>query len=171
MDFYWFSIRYKPRVIKYLFVVMVEFFRYKFGFTTIERLTEISKKYATAYANEFEDIDAVVRDFWDKNMRKIKPWYIPEEGDLVLTASFDIIMEEITKRIGIDNCVCSKFNRENNTVVYLNFSHNKKETFQRIYGEDTIIDKFYTDHKFDKPMFSISREAYMVKGNKIKRVK
>lgn len=148
-----------------------EFLRYKLGFTTIERLTEIAKKYATAYANEFDDIDKVVRDFWDKNMKKIKSWYTPQKDDLVLTASFDIIMDEITDRLGIDNCICSRFNRENNTVIYLNFSHNKKETFQEIYGEDTIIDKFYTDHKFDKPMFSISKEAYMVKGNKIKKVK
>ncbi len=149
----------------------MEFLRYKFGFTTIGRLDDVAKKYATEYANEFDDIDAVVKDFWDRNMYKIKSWYTPCKDDLVLTASFDIIMDEIAKRIGIDNLICSKFNRENNTVTYLNFSHNKKETFQKIYGEDTIIDKFYTDHKFDKPMFSISKEAYLVKGNKIKRVK
>lgn len=171
LDFYFFSIKYKPVVIKYIFVVLYEFLRYKWGLTTLSRLDEVASKYATEYANEFDDIDKVVNDFWDKNIKKIKPWYTPQPDDLLLTASFNIIMDELCRRTGIKRCICSIFNREDNSVTYLNFSGNKKETFQKKYGEDTIIDKFYTDHKFDKPMFSISKEVYLVKGNKIKKIK
>ena len=35
---------------------------------------------------------------------------------------------------------------------------------------DTEIDEFYTDNMSDMPMVEIAKSAYLVRGNKIKRI-
>ena len=73
LDFYLFSIRYHPGVLKYLFVVLFHFLRYKLGKTTMEELERGIKTYAAGCVRSFSDLDAIVSAFWDKHMRKLKP--------------------------------------------------------------------------------------------------
>jgi len=103
-------------------------------------------------------------------MKKIKKWYMPQQDDIIMTASFNVIMDEICKRLGVSRCVCSVINKDTLEVEYLNFSKNKKDKFMEMFG-DTEIDEFYTDNISDMPMVEIARSAYLVRGNKIKRIK
>lgn len=45
-----------------------------------------------------------------------------------------------------------------------------KENLFEIYG-NSEIDEFYTDTMLDKPMIDVAQKAYLVKGNKITRIK
>lgn len=169
-DFYLFSIKYNPRVVKYIAVVIFNLFKYKLGKTTMEDLEEAVRKYSSAYLNAFDNKDELVKRFWDKHMRKIKKWYEPRSDDVIMTASFNLIMDEICARLGIKTCICSYVNRSTMQVEYLNFSENKRKTFTEKYRDKTV-DEFYTDNMLDKPMIDIAEKAYLVKGNKIKRIK
>ncbi len=171
LDFYLFSIKYNPKVIKYLFAALFHFAKYKLGRTTLADLEKAGEKYAENYAKEFDDLDKLVSDFWDKHMKKLKSWYKPEPEDVIVTASFNIIMDELCRRLGIENCICSVFNRETRQVEHINFHTNKKQVFQQIFGESAKVDSFYTDNSFDAPMIEIAQHAYIVKGDSIKRVK
>lgn len=170
-DFFLFSIKYNPAVIKYIPVVMYNLIKYKLGKTTMEDLQQGFKKYAYKYMSSFNDPEKLVSEFWDSHINKIKPWYKPQKSDVIITASFDVIMEEVCNRLGVENCICSKIDRDTMTVTYINFNHNKLKRFKELYGENIVIDEFYTDNDFDKPMMSISKAAYIVKGNKIERIK
>ncbi|KAB7790272.1 haloacid dehalogenase-like hydrolase [Bifidobacterium leontopitheci] len=116
-------------------------------------------------------LETLVRSFWDRNMRKIKPWYRPRPDDVILTASFDATVGEACRRLGLKRLVASTIDPETLTVTYLNFNTNKPKRFRELYGEDAVVDEFYTDSTFDSPMIDLARTAYMVKGNTITRVK
>lgn len=171
IDFYLFSIKKKPAVLKYAPVVLYHFLKYKLRLTDMNDMIKVGEKYAAAYIGEFDNIPELVNEFWDKHMKKVKSWYKVQEDDLILTASLNLIMDEACRRLNVKNCICSEFDLKTMKVTHINFSHNKKDIFREKFGKDAIIDEFYTDHAADKPMFEISRNVFLVKGNKIKRVK
>ncbi|MGN0457454.1 MAG: haloacid dehalogenase-like hydrolase [Eubacterium sp.] len=168
--FYLFSIKYNPRVARYIPIVFLNLIKYKLGKTTMQDLEEAAKKYSNDYLNSFDNKEEIIKAFWDKHIKNIKPWYEPQEDDIIITASFNLIMDELCKRLGIKNCICSVVNRDTMQVEYLNFRENKRKTFVEKY-KDKSVDEFYTDNMFDKPMIDIAKKAYLVKGNRIKRVK
>ena len=55
-DFYIFSIRYNPKVLKYLFVIIYHIIWYKLGRVNIPELERAIKKYAREYINSFKSI-------------------------------------------------------------------------------------------------------------------
>ena len=171
IDFYFFSIKKKPRVLKYAFAVIYHFLKYKLRLTTMKDMDRVAEKYASAYIGEFDNIPALVEEFWAKNFKKIKPWYHVQPDDLLLTGSLNLIMNPLCEKLGVKNLICSDFDTEKMEVTHVNFGRNKKEIFREKYGEDAIIDEFYTDHSADKPMFDISKNVFIVKGNRIKKVK
>lgn len=169
-DFYLFSIRYNPAVAKYVPIVVFNLIKYKFGKTTMQDLEDAVKKYASSYLNAFDNKEEIIRAFWEKHITKIKKWYKPQQDDVIITASFNMIMDEICQRLGIKNCICSIVNRDTMQVEYLNFRDNKRKTFIELYKNKTV-DEFYTDNMVDKPMIDIAKRAYLVRGNRIKRIK
>ena len=141
------------------------------GKTTIESLEKVIRKHARGYLTSFEDIDSVAKDFWDKKMpTKIKKWYIPQKDDIILTASFDIIMYELFRRLSLTDSVCSEYNRKTMQAEYINFSSNKPIRFREKFG-DATVDEFYTDSMFDAPMIEMAKKAYLVKKDKITQIK
>lgn len=116
-------------------------------------------------------LDALVSRFWDRNMRRIKPWYHPQPDDVILTASFDVTVGEACRRLGLHNLVASTIDPETLQVTYLNFNTNKPKRFRELFGDDAIVDEFYTDSRFDQPMIDLARSAYMVKGDRVTRIK
>lgn len=169
-DFYLFTIRYNPSVAKYVPIVVFNLIKYKLGKTTMQDLEEAVKKYASSYLNAFDNKEEIICAFWDKHIKKIKKWYKPLPDDVIITASFNMIMDEACSRLGVKNCICSVVNRETMQVEYLNFRDNKRKTFVELYKNKTV-DEFYTDNMVDKPMIELAKKAYFVKGNKIKRIK
>ncbi|PWG59778.1 haloacid dehalogenase-like hydrolase [Bifidobacterium catulorum] len=130
---------------------------------------------ADASARELESVTgslkALVNAFWDRNMRKIKPWYEPRPDDVILTASFDMTVGEACRRLGVGTLISSTIDPRTLTVTYLNFNTNKPKRLREILGDDVRIDEFYTDSKFDQPMIDMARKGFMVKGSTITRVK
>lgn len=170
LDFYLFSLKYNPRAVKLIFTVLKYAIRYKAGKMTLEELEKGCARYAGDYISSFAQPEEMVVSFWNSHMKKIKKWYKPQKDDIIMTASFNVIMDEVCKRLGISRCACSVINRDTLEVEYLNFSKNKKEKFLEMFG-DAVIDEFYTDSVSDMPMVEIARSAYLVRGNKIKRIK
>lgn len=99
-DFYLFSIKKNPKVIKYLFVVVYNLLKYKAGKTTMADLEEAVKKYAIDYLTAFDSYDELVNEFWDSHIHKIKKWYKPQSDDVIMTASLNLIMDELCRRLG-----------------------------------------------------------------------
>lgn len=170
LDFYIFSLRYNPKAVKMLFTVLKYALRYKAGKMTLEELEKGCAAYAHDYICSFSEPEKMVVSFWNSHMKKIKKWYTPQKDDIIMTASFNVIMDEVCKRLGVSRCVCSVINKDTLEVEYLNFNKNKKEKFIELFG-GAVIDEFYTDSISDMPIIEIAKSAYLVRGSKIKRIK
>lgn len=176
-DLYLYSARHDPKVFRYIAPVLRYAVKYKLGRATLEQMEYGVGKMTEGYLTELSrskrvaSVEQLVDDFWDRYYARIKPWYQPESDDVILTASFDLTVGEVCRRLGVRNLVASEVDVGTMKVTYLNFSTNKAKRFRELYGPDVVIDEFYTDSKFDQPMIDMARHAFMVKGNTITQVK
>ena len=90
---------------------------------------------------------------------------------MIVTASLNLIMDEVCRRLGVQHCICSVVDRGTLTVEYINFSANKVDAFRKRFGKNAVPDAFYTDNAADLPMIRLSRTAYKVHRNRITKIK
>lgn len=167
LDFYLFSLRYRPGNIKYIPPVIFNLIRYNLSRTSREDLERAINRHIHAYLSSFDDIPAMVKAFWDTHIHKIRSWYTPRPDDVIMTASFNYTMDEVVRRLGIRRCICSTIDYETLDLIHLNFGDNKVKSFKEAFGEDAVPDEFYTDNLVDLPMLKFARKAYLVKGNTV----
>ena len=170
-DFYLFSVTQQPELIKYLFVVVKTLIRYKLCRLDEQQLLFLAEKYAGAYLKELKNPSEKVCQFWDKNQHKIKPYYLTQqrEDDIVISASFEILLKEIFTRIGIKQYICTDMNPDNGEVTKFCYRATKAKLFREKYP-DAVVENFYTDSKNDESMMSLAQNTFFVKGNRIQRM-
>lgn len=172
-DLFLFYIRKYPRLLKYFKDVVKLVKIYKKGNMTI---TDMLEKYAPVIEGETAkilDCENDPKEFWDRHQKNIKPFYksIQQPDDVIITASPDYTMNEICRRIGVNNLICSTYDADRNKLTFFCLKDNKVKAFRERYP-DTEIDNFYTDSpKNDQPLIDISRNAYLVRGKKISKIK
>ena len=113
-----------------------------------------------------------MEEFWDEHEKNIKPFYerVRKEDDLILSCSPEISLSEICKRLNIKNYIGTSINEEEGKIERLCLRENKVKAFFERYP-NAQIDDLYTDSFNDKPLMDISKNVYLVKGNKIKKIK
>ena len=131
--------------------------------------TKDAKDELFAYLKNIDNLDEFVEDFWDKHEHKIKKWYLEnqKDNDVLMTASSDIWIYPICKRLGIKNIICTKTDKKSRKIVGENCKgKNKIEIFHTMFP-DVVPENAYSDSLSDLPMFKISKNAYLVKKNKL----
>lgn len=171
IDFYLFLIKYNPRLLTLLPKMVYMLIRYKLCKITENELISEAEKYIKKIFAE-NDIENSIPKFWDKHTNKIKKFYIEsmKEDDVIISASADFLISEICSRFGIKNVIASQIDVKTGKVIRLCYRSNKVSIFKEYFPEATI-DKFYTDSMNDASMFGIAKEVFIVKGNKIERLK
>ncbi len=166
-DFFLFCIRRKRQLVKVVLPVLRDVISYKTCRMPWEKFCERGKYYTETFFTLFDDIPQLVADFWDEHEHKIKPFYenIRKPDDVIVTANVDVLVEEIFRRMGIENYITSKFDLSQGRLTQICFSQNKVKLFSETYG--SVIDAFYTDSANDAPLMKLAKEVYMVRGNKI----
>lgn len=172
VDFYLFCLFKKISLIKYLPLMFYMLLKYKLGKISVAELEEKAAKYAVGIFSDIENPETAVKEFWDKNEHKIKPLYkkIQKADDVVISASGSFLLREICDRIGVKTLICSEINLSNGKTDRICFRSNKPIIFKQLFP-DTIPENFYTDSINDAPMIEFSKNAYLVKKNKIKKIK
>lgn len=176
LDFYLFTIHEDPRVLGFLPAAMRYAILYRMGRVTLDQMDyamrTIGRRYLILLQSKpgFDLEDAISR-FWDDHMDRIMDWYSPREDDVVLTGSFDIVVGEACRRLGIRTCVGSKLTSDNLGVEYLNFGQAKPVHFRQVCGKEAQVDAFFTDSESDRPMIDMSDRAYLVSRGRVSRIK
>ena len=172
LHFFFFYIKKTPYLLKYIPKVFYALFKYKLGKITVEKALEEYAPFVEDYFGNIKDIRADSVEFWDKHMHNIKPFYkdIQKEDDVIVTASPEVTMEEICKRLGIKHCVGSII-EDSGKITRLCMRSKKVPAFLEAFP-DAEIENFYTDSpKNDAPLIELAKNAYHVKGNKIIKIK
>ena len=171
-DLFKFYLKKDPSLLKMFPTVVKGFARYKKGEVSLD---EMIQTYAPMAEERLCGIDFEnePKQFWDKHMHKIKPFYakIQQPDDLIITASPDFHMQEIISRLGIRHMLSSKVNKQTGKIEFICIRQNKIKAFEEQYG-DAVIENFYTDSpENDAPLIERAQHAFVVKKNKITQVK
>jgi len=109
--------------------------------------------------------------FWENNKNKLNKNVIKliNKDDVIVTSTFNFIIDPIKNILPTKNIICSDIDLDNRCINSLNFREDKVINFRKLYKED--IDNFYTDSYNDKPLMNISENVFLVRNNKIKKIK
>lgn len=172
VDFFLYYCKKDPLLLRFLPQLFVALMKYKRGKITVEQaLARYGKKFSNYYVRHIgieEELDA----FWDKHIHKIKPFYkdIQSDDDLIISGSPESSLNIICNRLGIKNYIGSLIDSKTGEVKRLCIREKKVSAFFEEYP-NAVIENFYTDSINDTPLIEISKNAFLVKGNKITKIK
>lgn len=115
------------------------------------------------YLTLIDDFDEQIERYWDKNEKKIAPWYLAQKrpDDLIISASPTCIIGPIANRLGV-NYMATEFDRE--FGVFTNNLMYAKEKAKYIFDHGfPMIDNFYSDSLADTPLALCAEKAHLVK--------
>lgn len=176
VDFFLWYIKKDPSLVKFLPSVAEALVKYKTGKLSIE---EALSKYGTRLTKYFKEnllesntLKTDADFFWRTHIKNIKPFYeeVKSENDVVISCSPRFLLEEPLKRLNIKHAICSEIDETTGEITRLCFRENKLKAFLAEYPLEEI-DNFYTDSFNDKPLMDISRNVFLVKGDKIEKIK
>ena len=115
---------------------------------------------------------AVVK-FWDKFEKYAEPWFSERKRySVVISASPDFFLEEISKRLKFDKLIATRHNPKTGIIVGENCRGEEKvrrlgEEFDM--NEINVIDVYSDSLKYDKYIFSLAKGKcyHIVKGERI----
>lgn len=165
LDFYKFSLKKKPSLIRFLPVQVMGFIKYMFGLCS---KLEFKEKFYS-FLKGIDNTDNFINEFWDKNQCKIKKWYLDsqKDDDLIISASPTFLLENICRRIGIKHLIASEVNKNSGVCEGENCYGEQKVVRLKEVFEDHKIDKFYSDSLSDAPLSLLAQERFIVSGNNI----
>ena len=116
-----------------------------------------------------EDIDAELREFWEFNAERIKPFYLRQQrlDDVIISASPFFLLFPICKKLGIKHLIASEV--DPHTGVYTGENCHDEEKVRRFRErfKTAEIESFYSDSYSDSPMAEIADKAFMVKKDRV----
>ncbi len=164
-DFFIFCVRKHPKILRLLPSICVGFTKHYI----LKTCTKTEFKDRIMQFVNYIDYEKDIAEFWQKNKKKIKDFYIKQQksDDVIISASPAFILEPICKELGISNLICSEVDVTTGRYTGLNCHGKEKVTrYREIYG-DAVVDEFYSDSKTDTPMAMLAKKAFLIKGNKI----
>lgn len=169
VDFFLFCMRKRPRLVRFLPLAIRLSLMYKLCIITYQDFLRAGERTLRIAADQFDDIDGLVREFWDKHERKIKKFYLAQkrDDDLILSGSCEILLDEICRRLGVQNYIGSRLDLRHGRIEFLCYHENKVKAFSERYP-NAEIDAFYTDSLLDLPMMREADIVYMVKKNRVR---
>ena len=160
VDFYFFCLRKKPVLIKYVFNQLYGFILY---FAKKCDKTELKQRFHS-FLRGIDDTDAFVRQFWEMNSYKIKDWYKQRQqsDDVIISASAEFLLTE-----QFSNIIGSKVDKH--TGIYNSKNCYGEEKVKRFFEKfpQGGICEFYSDSYSDSPMAAIAEKAFYIKKNSI----
>lgn len=166
IDFYLFCISKKPILVFLLPLTIIYFIIYKFKI--IDKLK--FKERFFSFLNHIKNIDRLVELFWEKNIKKIKLWFINDENQnkVIISASPEFLLCYIMREINVIDIIATKVNKNTGKFESPNcFGKEKVRRLNEKYS-DYLVENFFSDSKSDSYLAQISKNSYLVKKDDIK---
>ena len=120
-----------------------------------------------SFVSSIDDIDLYIDNFTNKYINNIKEFYFKNkrDDDIVISASFDFIINSFCKKIGIKNVIATKYDIKKGCIIGNNCKG--KEKIKRLNKKYPyiVVNEAYSDSYSDIPMFEIAKKSYLVKGD------
>ena len=114
------------------------------------------------------NVEMFVVKFWDKNIKRIKPWYLAQrrDDDIIISASPFFLVNEACRRLGV-RCIATNLGKNAHLTGEHVYGSVKVSAYTSVYG-DAPLATYYSDSMSDTPMFKFAQRGYFVKGNKVR---
>lgn len=166
-DFYLYCVKHHPETVKFMFVVVWSFIKYKMCLVSEQQLRELADKYVADFLRCCPDAKELAEKFWDENIKKIKPCFreLITEDDIIVSASFGFLLRPVLEKLGIKKALMSEVDLDSAKVLRLCYRKNKVALFRENFKNVKVRD-VYTDSLNDKPLMSLAdKNVFIVKGN------
>ena len=172
VDLFLYYFKKDPSLIKSLPWAIECITKYKRCQMTMEQVLDKFADKVVSYGAPIENFEDDVVDFWDKNCFKIKSFYLRQrrDDDIIISACPDIIIGEICRRLNIKNYIATETEPGTKKLIRFCYRDNKVAAFREKYP-DAVIDNLYTDSYNDQPLIDIAKNAYLVKGKQVTKIK
>lgn len=165
-NFYFYCLRHQPSIMVWLPYQAWSFLLYVLGIYSKTQFKERFYKFFKSVKN----IEQTVEDFWDKNISKIKKWYLEQSGedDIIISASPSFLLKPACRRLKIENLIASRVDFKDGKYTGLNCYGEEKVS--RFHSEmpGVSFDKFYSDSLSDAPLAYIAQgDSFIVDGEKL----
>lgn len=164
VDFYLFSLKKKPSLIRFLPRQVGGFCSYGMG--KIE-MRELKSRFFSFL--EGMDTEKMVRDFWKSHIGKIGNWYLSrkEPEDIVISASPHFLLKPICDQMGIETLVATEVDPVSGILLGENCKGAEK--LRRLNEECgvTSVDCFYSDSLSDLPLARVAKYPFLIKKGTI----
>ncbi|KAK8888736.1 hypothetical protein M9Y10_033470 [Tritrichomonas musculus] len=106
----------------------------------------------------FIPLQKAVKNFWDKYEKDVHKWFFNRKRTcVVISASPDFLLNEISQRIHIDHLICTRHNKKTGCIIGENcFYDEKVKRFREEFGNTKVIDVYSDSLKHDQPIFSLA---------------
>ena len=128
------------------------------------------KKICFAFVR-FIPLKKAVKGFWDRHEKDVHEWFKKRKRyAVVISASPDFLLEEISGRLGFDRLICTRHNPKTGAIIGENCRGEEKvrrlyEEFDR--DEIKIVDVYSDSIRHDRPIFSLGENCIHInKGKK-----
>lgn len=167
IDFYLFCICKNPILVFLLPITILYFIIYKLKF--IDKLKFKEKFFS--FLKYIKNIDNLVQLFWERNKKKIKPWFINDNSSnkIIISVSPEFLLRYIINEINVIDIIGTKVNKHTGKFESKNcYGKEKVKRLNEKYSE-CLIEKFFSDSKSDKYLAQISKTSFLVKKDVVKR--
>lgn len=164
IDFFLFSLRKKPYLIVVLPFQILGMIGYLFGFISKERMKE-------AFFMFLRCIPAgkMAGQFWEKNRRKIRQWYLRQkrDTDVIISASPEFLLNPVVCGFLGVSLIASRIDGRTGKYSGMNCYGTEKAVRFRESYPDGVIDDFYSDSMSDAPLALLAKNAFLVRKDTI----
>ncbi len=116
-------------------------------------------------------LEKAVKGFWDRHEKQAHKWFEKRERyAVVISASPDFLLNEISERLGFDKLICSRHNAKTGAIIGENCRGEEK--IRRLYeefdkDEIRVVDVYSDSIRHDRPIFSLGENCIHInKGKK-----
>ncbi len=162
LDFYFFCLIRQPSILKVWPKQFWAAFLFLLGIKTRDEFKSTFLIFVSVLKNPM----LRVKQFWQHNSRKIKPWYkkVASSEDVIISASPNLILEPIAKELGVKALISTKIDEKGRIVGHNCRGQEKVTRFYQVFGNHAV-GRAYSDSKSDMPMLNLADHAFIVRGN------
>lgn len=170
VDFYLYCLKRKPSII---IMAPIQIYGVLLYILKIKN-KDFMKEKIFSFLKRIDNINDYIEDFWNKNRKKIKEWYLKQKkkSDVIISASPEFLLKPLEKELKVDRIIATKVNKKTGKFESKNcHDYQKIKRYEKETKRKNDVKAFYSDSfKSDKAMFEYAEEAYLVKKNKIEKI-
>jgi len=120
------------------------------------------------FVRRIDDIDSVLKVYWDEHESWIAPWYRAQHSkdDIVISASPEFLLQPICDELGV-SLIATRMDKTSGRIDGENCHDAEKVRRFNAEFPGAHIDRFYSDSLADTPMAKLADKAFLVKRGEL----